>query len=117
MDKTNSDKMQQIILMFSMLITQGISLTDDQIQSIQRILWGAMNPSVTLPEAQSAPAPYTSSTELIYGLSGLASFLKVSLPTAARYRERYEPARVRFGGRKMVWDKAKLVELAKNNKW
>ena len=116
-DKTNSEKMQQLILTLSMLITQGISLSDEQIQSIQRILMEAMNPSVTMPKSQNTQTPDTSSSELIYGLSGLASFFGVSLPTVARYRERYEPARIRFGGRKLVWDKAKLLEIAKKNKW
>lgn len=116
-DKTNIDKMQQIILTLSMLLAQGISLSEEQIQSIQRILLGAVNPAVTVPEAQNALAPAPSSSELIYGMSGLASFLGVSIPTAARYRERYDPARVRFGGRKLVWDKAKLLEIAKQNKW
>ena len=108
--------MQQLLISISMLISEGISLSEEQILSIQRILWGAMNPSITLPESKNTLAQDASSPELIYGLAGLASFFGVSLPTAAKYRERYEPARVRFGGRKLVWDKAKLLELARNEK-
>lgn len=109
--------MQQILLTLSMLITQGKTLTEDQIQSIQRILWGVIDPTVTAPQSAPQKTP-DAPPELVYGLAGLAAFFGVSIPTACRYRERYEGARVRFGGRKLVWDKAKLLELAKkNNKW
>lgn len=113
----NRKRMQQILLTLSMLITQGKTLTEDQIQSIQRILWGVIDPTVTAPQFTPQKTP-DAPPELVYGLAGLAAFFGVSIPTACRYRERYEGARVRFGGRKLVWDKAKLLELAKkNNKW
>ena len=110
--------MQQLLLTLTMLISEGVTLSEEQILSLQRILWGAMDPTITSPAIKQALAPQSpvSSPELIYGLAGLASFFGVSLPTAAKYREKYEPARVRFGGRKLVWDKAKLLELAKETK-
>lgn len=111
--------MQQLLLTLTMLISEGVTLSDEQIMSIQRILLGAMDPTLVSHSAiMQPPASQTSpsSPELIYGLAGLASFFGVSIPTAARYREKYEPARIRFGGRKLVWDKSKLLELARNEK-
>ena len=79
--------MQQLLLTLTMLISEGITLSEDQILSIQRILWGAMDPTITLPSVSKPTlAPDTSSPELIYGLAGLAAFFGVSLPTAAKYR-------------------------------
>ena len=111
--------MQQLLLTLTMLISEGVTLSEEQIMSIQRILWGAKDPTLSSPSTiNHAYAPQTSASnpELIYGLAGLAAFFGVSLPTASKYREKYEPARVRFGGRKLVWDKAKLLELARNEK-
>lgn len=105
--------MKQLLLTLTMLISEGVTLTDEQILSIQRILWGAMDSTFSMPSGvKQSPAPEASSPELIYGLAGLAAFFGVSLPTAAKYREKYEPARVRFGGRKLVWDKQKVIEIA-----
>ena len=105
--------MKQLLLTLTMLISEGVTLTEEQTLSIQRILLEAMDPTISMPSGvKHSPAPEASSPELIYGLSGLAAFFGVSLPTAAKYRERYEPARIRFGGRKLVWSKEKVIEIA-----
>lgn len=110
--------MQQLLLTLTMLISEGVTLSEEQIMSIQRILWGAMDPTITLsPIARQSITPGTSTPELVYGLAGMAKLMGTSIPTVSRYRERFEPARVHFGGRRLVWDKAKVIEIAKNSKW
>ena len=108
--------MNQLLLTLSMLISQGITLSDEQIQSIHRILLGAIDPSFAAPQAVKPHAPETGK-ELVYGLAGLAALFGVSVPTAAKYRVKYDAARVHFGGKKLVWDKQKRLDLAKQNKW
>lgn len=108
-------EMNQLLLLILMMITDGKTLTRDQVDNIKKILLGS---SVGMTEPPVSPALPSSSKspELIYGLAGMAAFLGVSMPTVAKYRERYEPARIRFGGRKLVWDKAKVIEIAKECK-
>ena len=114
---TMKTDMNQLLLTLSMLISQGITLSDEQIQSIHRILLGAIDPSFAAPQAVK-PLALETGKELVYGLSGLAALFGVSIPTAARVRERFEAARIHFGGRKLVWDRAKVLEIAKqSNDW
>ncbi len=107
------NEMNQLLMLIMMMISEGKNISRDQIDNIKKILLG---PAVGMVEPPVSAALPASNPELIYGLAGLAAFFGVSLPTAAKYREKYEPARVRFGGRKLVWDKAKLLELARHEK-
>ena len=105
--------MNQLLMIIMMMISEGKNLTREQIDNIKKILLGPAIDTVEPAVSTTLPA----NPELIYGLAGLAAFFGVSLPTAARYREKYEPARVRFGGRKLVWEKAKVIEIARGCKW
>ena len=107
------NEMNQLLMLIMMMISEGKNISRDQIDNIKKILLG---PALGIVEPHVSAALPASNPELIYGLAGLAAFFGVSLPTAAKYREKYEPARVRFGGRKLVWDKAKLLELARHEK-
>lgn len=111
--------MTQLIITLSLLISEGITLTDDQIQAIRRILWGAMNPGFPIgPEPIVDNSPKQDQQEMIYTLAGLAKFLGTSISTAQkRVNEgRFDDARVYFGGRKMVWNKSKLLEISQKEK-
>lgn len=112
------NELNQIILIFMMMINDGRTLTKEQSSIIKNVLLGGDNTAM----AQSLnPIPNSGSgserKEFIYGLAGLASVCGASIPTVSRYRERFEPARVHFGGRRLVWDRAKVIEIAKECKW
>ena len=112
--------MTQLLVTLSLLVAEGITLSDEQILAIRRILWGALNPGFPAgPEPMANSHSGEESQELIYAVSGLAKFLGTSVSTAQkRINEgRFDDARVDFGGRKLVWNKAKLMEIAqKENK-
>ena len=112
-------EMTQLILTLSMLITEGITLSDDQIQAIRRILWCAIDPSVQIGLGFALPtAPSVGQEDLVRGIAELAAFIGTSIPTAQKLKNegRFDEARLDFGSRKLVWSKAKLMELAKKNK-
>ena len=115
MEKKNSDLISLLTTVLVLVVSGNNAITDAQVTAIKRILMGSVLPGQFI-ETPSEIRPVSQTGEFIYGLAGLASFFGVSIPTAARYREKYERARVRFGGRKLVWDKAKLLELARNEK-
>lgn len=110
--------LNQIILIIMMMISEGRTLTKDQCSIIKNILLGGDN-AVTTSSLNPVPNPNSGSErkEFIYGLAGLASVCGASIPTVSRYRERFEPARVHFGGRRLVWDRAKVIEIARECKW
>lgn len=112
--------MTQLLVTLSLLVAEGITLSDEQIRAIRRILWGALQPGVPVgPEPIVVSHPAQDPQELIYTVAGLAQFLGTSISTAQkRVNEgRFDEARVHFGGRKLVWNRAKLLEIAqKENK-
>lgn len=111
--------MTQLLVTLSLLVAEGITLSDEQILAIRRILWGALNPGFPAgPEPMANSHSGEESQELIYAVSGLAKFLGTSVSTAQkRINEgRFDDARVDFGGRKLVWNKAKLMEIAQKDK-
>ena len=117
MEKKNSDLISLLTTVLVLVVSGNNAITDAQVAAIKRILMGTVLPGQFV-DTPSEIRPVPPKGEFIYGLAGLASFIGTSIPTAARYRERFEPARVHFGGRKLVWDKAKLLELAReNNEW
>lgn len=116
---TNLSDMTQLLVTLSLLVAEGITLSDEQIHAIRRILWGALNPGAVGPEPIAGSHPGKEQEELIYTVAGLAKFLGTSISTAQkRVNEgRFDEARVHFGGRKLVWNRAKLLEIAqKDNK-
>lgn len=116
----NLQDMTQLLVTLSLLVAEGITLSDEQIRAIRRILWGALQPGVPVgPEPIVVSHPAQDPQELIYTVAGLAQFLGTSISTAQkRVNEgRFDEARVHFGGRKLVWNRAKLLEIAqKENK-
>ena len=110
--------MTQLLVTFTLLVAEGITLSDDQILAI-RILWGALQPGVPVgPEPIAGSHPAQEPQELIYTVAGLAQFLGTSISTAQkRINEgRFDAARVHFGGRKLVWNKSKLLEISQKDK-
>lgn len=115
MEKSNKNDKMSFMTILMLIASGAISLTDDQIGAIRNIVFGANGNILPIPTSPSM----SESSELICGLSGLASFLKVSLPTASMIHSsgRFRSAQVHFGGRKLFWNKAKLLEIAeKENK-
>ena len=112
------NELNQIILIIMMMINEGRTLTKEQCIIIKNVLLGGDN-AMMAQALNPVPNPGSGSEkmEFIYGLAGLASVCGASIPTVSRYRERFEPARVHFGGRRLVWDRAKVIEIAKECKW
>ena len=104
--------MTQLILTLSMLMTEGITLSDEQVREIRRILLGALEPTLQINSSTSHGEE--DRDELVFGIAGLASFMGVSPPTAQKLKNegRFDEAQINFGGRKLAWRKSKLIEIA-----
>lgn len=113
--------MSQVMMCFFIIWAGGLSLSEDQISSIMQILLSAMTPiglgNVNHYAAQ-APSLAPSAGETVRGISELASIIGVSAPTACKLSRSglFDSARLDFGTKKLVWDKAKLLEIARNRK-
>ena len=111
---TNKSTMDQLLMMFVILVNGGLSLSEEQIASITQILMTALIPQgALLPMA--APGPATTPGNTVRGMQELAQFLGVSVPTACKLSQsgKFDEARLNFGTKKFVWDRAKLIELAR----
>jgi hypothetical protein len=117
MDKSNnSSSMSQLLTLFAIVWAGGLSLSEEQIASITQILVSAMTPKGSKkPMDTSAPAVASSGTgETVRGMNELAQLLGVSMPTACKLSKsgKFDEARLNFGTKKFVWDRAKLLAIA-----
>ena len=120
MNKNNAidAALSQLMMCFFILWAGGLSLTEEQISSIMQILLSALTP-VGLGNVNHFAVPSSSITpsagETVRGISELASIIGVSAPTACKLSRSglFDAARLDFGTKKLVWDKAKLLELAR----
>lgn len=106
--------LSQLLMMMLLLVNGGLSLSEEQIGSITQILMSALTPQgALLPMA--APGPATTPGDTVRGMQELAQFLGVSVPTACKLSQsgKFDEARLNFGTKKFVWDRAKLIELAR----
>lgn len=94
-----------------MIITGALTLTDEQINAIGNIILGGKPLLGVSPLSSSMVEP----GETISGLPELARLIGTSVPTACKLAKsgKFDAARLNFGTRKTVWDKAKLLEIAR----
>ena len=113
----NEFKTSQLIMLLVMVVTGSISLTDEQIGAITNIILtsGSSVFPIQLPAESST---ITTSSDTVRGMTELAQILGVSVPTACKISRsgKFDAARLNFGTKKFVWDKAKLLEIARENK-
>lgn len=119
MEKKRKADMTQLLMLITMVVGGGLILTEEQIGNIIQILLSAVNPSVS-PVSYSSPV-VTEASGIIAGYDALAAFLGFSVPTCVKMSKegRFDAAVLDFGGgtRKKMWDRAKLIEIArKKNK-
>lgn len=108
----NNPHKSQLMMLLVMVLTGGVTLTDEQEGTIISTIMSALAPQ-SLPPTQESPDH--SSGETVRGMAELATLLGVSIPTACKISQsgKFDAARLNFGTKKFVWDKAKLIEIAR----
>lgn len=112
--KTN---MAQLTILFGLLVSGVVVLTDEQVDGIVQILLSGTNPGglpVPVPSSAGTDAP-----DIIAGYDALSAFLGYSVPTCVKMSKegRFDAAVLDFGGtRKKMWDRTKLIEIARKKK-
>ena len=103
-------KISQFVILLVMVVTGNLSLSDDQIEAITQVIMSGGSPNVA-PSMPNTPA----TAETIRGMTELAQILGVSVPTACKISRsgKFDEARLNFGTKKHVWDRAKLLDLAR----
>lgn len=110
----NSSPMMQLMMLMLMFLSGGHNLTDEQISAITQILLSVINPQGVVP-----PTSLSSGTvnpgDTVRGMTELAQFLGVSVPTANKLSQSgiFDAARLHLGTKKFIWDKQKLLEIAR----
>lgn len=108
--------MTQLMMLFTLVVGGGLVLTEEQVGGIVQILLSAVAP-MTL---QSVPAPKEiESPDIISGYAALSAFTGFSIPTCVKMAKegRFDAAALDFGGtRKKMWDRSKLIEIARKKK-
>lgn len=102
-----------IIMILAMVISGAVTLSDDQIAAIVNIVFGGAPPQV---KGMTPPANQPVG-ETICGMSELAKLLGTSVPTACKISRsgKFDAARLNFGTKKFVWDRRKLMEIARTD--
>lgn len=111
--KTNN-KMTQLTVLLSLLISGVMVLTDEQVDGIVQIILSGNPGGVPVPSSPGNDAP-----DIIAGYDALSAFLGYSVPTCVKMSKegRFDAAVLDFGGtRKKMWDKSKLIEIARQKK-
>ena len=116
LNTTNTTKptpMSQMLVLFAIVWAGGITVSDEQVASITQILLSPLFP-IQGVRGDGIICP----VETVRGMSELAQLLGVSIPTANKLSQSgiFDAARLNFGTKKFVWDKAKLMEIAHNRK-
>ena len=115
--KTKTNNMAQFTILFGLLVSGVVVLTDEQVDGIVQILLSGANPGgipVPVPSYTGTDAP-----DIIAGYDALAAFLGYSVPTCVKMSKegRFDAAVLDFGGtRKKMWDRNKLIEIARKKK-
>ncbi|MBQ6199057.1 MAG: DUF3853 family protein [Bacteroidales bacterium] len=116
MDKNHSKMLNssELLMIFALVWAGGLSLTEEQVSAITRTLLSSMAPIGLIPPSTQIPSK--EQVETVRGMSELAQLLGVSIPTACKLSKsgKFDSARLDFGTRKFVWDRAKLLEIAKH---
>lgn len=118
MEKKRKPDMTQLLMLITMVIGGGLVLSEEQISGIVQILLSAANPNLS---SISAPSPVVAEASgIIAGYDALAAFWGFSVPTCVKMSKegRFDGAVLDFGSgtRKKMWDKAKLLEIARKKK-
>lgn len=109
----NKEEMNQLLIILMMIVTGSLTVTAEQIQAINSILTRSVMPSSTLRTHANRDS---GKKETICGMTELAQFLGVSVPTACKLSKsgRFDSARLDFGTKKHIWDRGMLLKIASN---
>ena len=115
MDKNN--KTTQLVMFLSLIISGSLSLTEEQVDEIIRIILRSTTSPVTIMPPPERDKSYVGG-DTGRGMAELAQILGVSVPTACKISRSggFEEARLNFGTKKFIWDKRKLLEIARRHK-
>lgn len=109
--------MTQLVMLFTLVVGGGLTLTDEQVGQIVQILLSAVAPAAV---PASSVHEDTESPDIISGYAALSSFLGYSIPTCVKMSKegRFDGAVLDYGGgtRKKMWDRKKLMEIARKKK-
>lgn len=103
------------MMLMSMVMTGTITLSEDDVNAITRILLSALAPaSPTMIPSNLSLSENNNRRSTVRGLSELAEIIGVSLPTACKLAQsgKFAAAELNFGTKKKVWDREKLLEIA-----
>lgn len=116
--KKDEDLMKILVLM--VLAVTGMVSSDEAKSMLKCVLENEQEPFNFLAgvSTDTNTGTKTTASETIVGMSALASFIGTSVPTACKLAKsgKFDAARLNFGTRKCVWDKEKLLEIARKGK-
>jgi len=119
MQKKNTPDKNQLAMLFFMVMSGTLVLTSDQMNGIIQIFLSALTSSSgVLPGTASAMVD-KDAPDIIAGYEALSNYLGYSVPTCVKMSKegRFDAAVLDFGGtRKKIWDKKKLLEIARKKK-
>lgn len=115
MEKNN--KTTQLVMFMGLIISGSLSLTEEQVDEIIRIILRSTTSPVTIMPPPERDISCVGG-DTVRGMAELAQILGVSVPTACKISRSgvFEEARLNFGTKKFIWDKRKLLEIARRNK-
>ncbi len=115
MDKNN--KTTQLVMFLGLIISGSLSLTEEQVDEIIRIILRSTTSPVTIMPPPERDKSYVGG-DTVRGMAELAQILGVSVPTACKISRSgvFDEARLNFGTKKFIWDRRKLLEIARNKK-
>lgn len=104
-------KKSQLMMLMVLIMCDELILSEEQVGAIFSILMAAQDPN----SSSSALFQMNNGSETVRGMTELAQFLGVSVPTACKISRtgKFDEARLSFGTKKFIWDRSKLMELAK----
>lgn len=114
--ESSKQDMTQLMMLLTLVVGGGLILSDEQVGAIVQILLSAVAP-VTVPSVSATED--VESPDIISGYAALSSFLGYSIPTCVKMSKegRFDAAVLDFGGtRKKMWDRNKLIEIARQKK-
>lgn len=115
MDTKN--KTTQLVMFLGLIISGSLSLSEEQVDEIIRIILRSTAGPVTIMPPPERDKSYVGG-DTVRGMAELAQILGVSVPTACKISRSgvFDEARLNFGTKKFIWDKRKLLEIASRNK-
>lgn len=117
---TGTNNTAKAMMLMSMVMTGTITLSEDDVNAISRILLSALapaSPTMTMIPSKLSLSENNSRRSTVRGLAELAEIIGVSLPTACKLSKsgKFAAAELNFGTKKKVWDKTKLLEIASHS--